>query len=68
MTRRGVLGSLAAAFTLDLERLLWIPGAKLISIPKRIGNSNRVDHLALAGGYRYAAFYGDLPEWESSDQ
>jgi hypothetical protein len=35
-TRRGFLGALAgaaAALTLDPERLLWRPGAKLISIP-----------------------------------
>jgi hypothetical protein len=35
MTRRALLASLAAAFVLDPERLLWKPGAKLISIPNR---------------------------------
>jgi hypothetical protein len=37
-TRRGFLGALlggAAALTLDPERLLWKPGAKLISIPNK---------------------------------
>lgn len=33
MTRRALLASLAAAFVLDPERLLWKPGAKLISVP-----------------------------------
>jgi hypothetical protein len=33
MTRRGLLAALAAC-ALDPERLLWRPGAKLISIPK----------------------------------
>ena len=32
MTRRALLGLLAAA-ALDPEKLLWIPGKKLISIP-----------------------------------
>lgn len=34
MNRRLFLGSLLAAFALDPEKLLWRPGAKLISIPK----------------------------------
>lgn len=37
MNRRNFLGMLAASvggMTLDPERLLWRPGAKLISIPK----------------------------------
>jgi hypothetical protein len=36
MTRRGFLGMLAAAVAapvLDPEKLLWVPGATLISIP-----------------------------------
>ena len=33
MTRRALLASLAAAFVSDPERLLWKPGAKLISVP-----------------------------------
>jgi hypothetical protein len=33
MNRRGFLGALLAGATLDPERLLWRPGAKLISIP-----------------------------------
>lgn len=34
MTRRTLLAALAASFTQDPEKLLWRPGAKLISIPK----------------------------------
>lgn len=34
MNRRNFLSVLAASFALDPERLLWKPGAKLISIPK----------------------------------
>lgn len=36
MNRRGFLGAIGAALagaTLDPERLLWVPGAKCISIP-----------------------------------
>lgn len=36
MNRRGFLASLAAAFVVDPERLLWVPGAKLVSIPKPV--------------------------------
>lgn len=36
MNRRGFLGLLAAAATLDPERLLWRPGAKVISVPPRV--------------------------------
>lgn len=35
MNRRSFLATLAAGLTLDPERLLWRPGAKMISIPKR---------------------------------
>lgn len=34
MNRRAFLGALLAAFVVDPERLLWIPGRKLVSIPK----------------------------------
>ena len=34
MNRRVFLGAIASAFVADPERLLWTPGAKLISIPK----------------------------------
>lgn len=38
MGRRGFLGALMGApFALDPERLLWKPGAKLVSIPKSVG-------------------------------
>lgn len=33
MRRRSFLSALAAAMTMDPERLLWVPGQKLISIP-----------------------------------
>src|SRR5262245_320896 len=33
MDRRGFLTALIGAATLDPERLLWVPGKKLISIP-----------------------------------
>lgn len=34
MNRRGFLATLAAAFVApDPERLLWVPGARLISVP-----------------------------------
>ena len=34
LNRRGFLGTLLAGAALDPERLLWVPGKKLISIPK----------------------------------
>ena len=33
MNRRGLLGALMGGLMLDPERLLWVPGRKLISIP-----------------------------------
>jgi hypothetical protein len=33
MNRRGFLAAVAGAFVADPEKLLWTPGAKLISIP-----------------------------------
>lgn len=33
LSRRGLFGLLAAPLVLDPERLLWVPGQKLISIP-----------------------------------
>lgn len=33
MKRRAFLASLGAAFALDPERALWVPGAKTISVP-----------------------------------
>ena len=35
MNRRGFLAALAGAFVADPERALWVPGKKLISVPKR---------------------------------
>ncbi len=34
MDRRGFLGALFSALVLDPDRALWVPGKKLISIPK----------------------------------
>jgi hypothetical protein len=33
MNRRGFIAALAGAFVADPEKLLWVPGKKLISIP-----------------------------------
>ncbi len=33
MNRRDFFGTLVASLALDPERLLWVPGKKLISIP-----------------------------------
>ncbi len=34
MNRRGFLGAIIAGLAFDPERLLWVPGKKLISVPK----------------------------------
>lgn len=36
LNRRGFLTALAGAFVADPDRLLWVPGKKLISVPKVI--------------------------------
>ncbi len=36
MTRRGLIGALLGAATMDPERLLWVPGQRVISIPKPV--------------------------------
>jgi hypothetical protein len=36
LNRRAFLSSLLVTATLDPERLLWVPGKKLISIPNKI--------------------------------
>jgi len=41
MNRRSFLALLAASLTLDPERMLWIPGRKLISVPKPRARGNR---------------------------
>jgi hypothetical protein len=45
MTRRGILGALLGAATMDPERLLWVPGKRVISIPKPIANSYGVPEV-----------------------
>lgn len=62
MNRRGFLSGLlggAAALTLDHERVLWVPGKKLISIPKPSPRLlYRVPFIKYHGG-RYGAFDTD---------
>lgn len=41
-TRRGFLATLIGAAVLDPERLLWVPGKKMISIPKQVIESPKV--------------------------
>lgn len=51
MNRRGFLGAIAAALggaVLDPDKLLWVPGAKLISIPRpRLRGNTILDERAL---------------------
>lgn len=55
MNRRGFLslfGAVAAAAALDPERLLWVPGAKVISIPKpRVITFEPGDIITITGRY-----------------
>ncbi len=44
-SRRNFLSMLAASFALDPERLLWKPGAKLISIPKAVEFTPLLDQI-----------------------
>jgi len=48
LSRRGVLAFLAAGLALDPERLLWVPGKKLISIPKPLVDWNLIDSYEAA--------------------
>ena len=57
MTRRGLFGILAGdaaaiAIAFDLERALWVPGAKLISIPIAIIVRRAAAPLYRARGHR----------------
>lgn len=45
MNRRGFLSTLAAGFAIDPEKLLWRPGAKIISIPRP-----SINHRSLRAG------------------
>ena len=45
MKRRNFLSMLAAAFVADPERLLWRPGAKLISIPPAKVHTPSLDEI-----------------------
>jgi hypothetical protein len=66
MNRRGFLAALIGGATLDPERLLWRPGAKLISIPKVLGSpcwmallDANGREISCVGGYRR-----QLMDWE----
>lgn len=51
MTRRTLLGALIGAMTLDPEKLLWVPGKKLISIPK--------PQVTMAPAWRVITYYSN---------
>jgi hypothetical protein len=68
ITRRGLFGVAAAALAADPERLLWVPGKKLISIATGYSSLFRVAGQAvfLVYGHRgglasHAISYGDFP-------
>lgn len=42
-TRRGFLATLIGAAVLDPERLLWVPGKKMISIPKSVAEPTNLE-------------------------
>ena len=44
MTRRGLLAALAGAVA-DPERLVWVPGRKLISIPAKLRPTYNLAYL-----------------------
>lgn len=60
MNRRLFLGSLIAGATLDPERLLWIPGKKLISIPAPAP----VSIFAFEEEFRRAVAFYNGDQWE----
>lgn len=45
LNRRGFMGALAGALALDPERLLWVPGKKLISVPKPTDHQDIIAYL-----------------------
>ena len=60
MTRRGLIGALIGAATLDPERLLWVPGQRVISIPKPV--PVKIGHtLYLRMPIRYSPLAAMLP-------
>ena len=65
LNRRGFLVSLAAALTLDPERLLWVPGKRVISIPRPV--LYRVPVEVFAGGcFGVGDFGGWAGFWKTS--
>jgi hypothetical protein len=52
MNRRGLLGAALGAFVADPERLLWVPGKKLISIPKAPMSGYEEIQLMLRTGWQ----------------
>ena len=74
MNRRGFLAALAGAFVADPERALWVPGQKVISIPKPAIERPRLVYFFTANGDTWVRAkvllhrtpYGDFaftPEW-----
>lgn len=78
MNRRGflsLLGGLASGAVLDPERLLWVPGARLISVPKPtadVSSTLREMEMRIAAGMgvkyeaylrRKEAFHVSEAEW-----
>jgi hypothetical protein len=67
MNRRGFLAALSAAFVADPERLLWTPGAKLISIPAPIvWPKPPFDHAMFERAWQPGSFAPDhiTREWQ----
>jgi hypothetical protein len=68
MNRRGFLGSLAgfaAALTLEPEKALWVPGQKLISIPKPMPVLSVDDYQRLyidVLDRMYLGYYNEYPK------
>lgn len=72
MNRRGFIGSLIASAVLDPDKLLWRPGARLISIPKPRNRRvlHKGDHLSISFdaapnclfGQMYAILDAEIPE------
>jgi hypothetical protein len=57
-SRRGFLGALLGAAVLDPEKLLWVPGAKTISIPRPALHLRAV----------YLEHFGGKREWTTIEE
>ena len=64
MNRRGFLSMLAGA-VLDPERLLWVPGKKLISIPKPVAKITGL--IFNRNAFALESEPLDLSDWEVVD-